>query len=129
MGIFIFKIMELYFYKALLEDIKQRISIAQVKATLSVNAQMIALYAEIGEIIHKRQQDEGWSARIIPTLAKDLRNELPELKGFSERNLGYMLRFAKEYSILQQPVAKLNYHALLGAIPWGHNIILMEKVK
>jgi predicted nuclease of restriction endonuclease-like (RecB) superfamily len=54
---------------------------------------------------------------------------LPEIKGFSERNLGYMLRFSKEYSILQQTVAKLDYKQLLLSIPWGHNIILIEKIK
>ena len=47
---------------------------------------------------------------VIPRLAADLKNELPEEKGFSERNIGYMIRFAREYGappILQQPVAKL----------------------
>ena len=42
----------------------------------------------------------------IPRLATDL----PEEKGFSELNIGYMIRFAREYGappILQQPVAKL----------------------
>jgi len=61
-------------------------------------------------MIHQRQQMEGWGVRIIPRLAADLKNELPEVKGFSERNIGYMIRFAREYGvspILQQPVAKL----------------------
>jgi DUF1016 N-terminal domain len=47
---------------------------------------------------------------VIPRLATDLKNDLPEEKGFSERNIGYMIRFAREYGappILQQPVAKL----------------------
>jgi hypothetical protein len=48
---------------------------------------------------------------VIPRLATDLKNDLPEEKGFSERNIGYMIRFAREYGappILQQPVAKLD---------------------
>lgn len=121
--------MELTRYNSLLNDIKIRVKNAQIKATLSVNAEMILMYWDIGIMILKRQQEKGWSAGIIPKLATDLKNELPEQKGFSERNLGYMLRFAKEYSILQQPVAKLNYKNLLLAIPWGHNILLMEKIK
>lgn len=47
----------------------------------------------------------------------------PDSKGFSERNLGRMLAFYREYpdaSILPQLVAKL---------PWGHNILLIEKIK
>lgn len=107
-------------------------------------------------MIHQRQQMEGWGAGIIPRLAKDIRNELPEVKGFSERNIGYMVRFFREYGeppILQQAVAKLpglptkdeilfqsaektapkgNHIDLqqhVAKIPWGHNILLMEKVK
>ena len=81
------------------------------------------LYWETGKMIAERQSQEGWSSKVIPDLAKDLKNEFTDLKGYSERNMGYMLRFAKEYpdkSILQQAVAKL---------PWGHNIILIEKEK
>jgi predicted nuclease of restriction endonuclease-like (RecB) superfamily len=121
--------MELILYRALLDDIKSRIRKAQTKAIFAANAEMISMYSDIGMMIQQRQQKEGWSAGVIPKLAKDLKNDLPEIKGFSERNLGYMLRFSKEYSILQQPVAKLDYKQLLLSIPWGHNIILIEKIK
>jgi predicted nuclease of restriction endonuclease-like (RecB) superfamily len=109
--------MELTSYSALLEDIKARIRKAQIKATLAANAEMISMYADIGMMIQQRQQKEGWSAGVIPKLAQDLKNDLPAIKGFSERNLGYMLRFSKEYSILQQAVAKLDYKqfAFVGA--------------
>ncbi len=45
-------------------------------------------------MIHQRQKEKGWGAGVIPRLAVDLKNELPEVKGFSERNIGYMIRFA-----------------------------------
>lgn len=121
--------MELVLYSSLLGDIKTRIRKAQVKATLAVNAEMIQMYWDIGNIIHQKQLEKGWSAKIIPKLANDLKNELPEIKGFSERNLGYMLSFVKEYAILQQAVAKLDLQHLLLSIPWGHNIVLIEKIK
>jgi len=110
-------------YKSLLGEIKTAIQQARLRAVLSVNTEMILLYWQTGKMIADRQQQQGWSAKVIPRLAADLKQEFTDLKGFSERNLGYMLRFATEYpeeSILQQPVAKL---------PWGHNILLMEKVK
>ena len=53
-------------YANLLGDIKNRIRQAQVKAVLSANAEMIMMYFDIGSIIHKRQQQEGWGAGIIP---------------------------------------------------------------
>ncbi len=147
---------DLTHYSDLLGDIKIRIRQAQIKATLSANAEMILMYWDIGRLIHQRQQLEGWGTGVIPRLAADLKNELPEVKGFSERNIGYMIRFAHEYGaspILQQPVAKLpgasaksekvpqpvaqmplndlstNLQQLVAKIPWGHNIMLMEKVK
>lgn len=80
-------------YANLLSDIKIRIRQAQVKETLSANAEMIMMYWDVGRMIHERQQQEGWSASIIPRLSRDLRNELPEVKGFSERTLGVCLLF------------------------------------
>jgi predicted nuclease of restriction endonuclease-like (RecB) superfamily len=132
-------------YIALLGEIKSRIKQAQLKATLSANTEMILMYWDIGKMIQTRQQLEGWSAAIIPKISLEIKNELPEIKGFSERNLGYMLAFVKEYpsfSILQQPVAKLesddnlqivpkvniNSDVLL-SIPWGHHAILIQKIK
>jgi predicted nuclease of restriction endonuclease-like (RecB) superfamily len=141
---------DLVFYSELLDDLKTRIRRSQLKASLAVNAEMILLYWDIGQIIHQRQQQEGWGTGVIPRLSKDIRsNELPELKGFSERNIGYMIRFAREYDgsvILQQPVAKLEpdlkspaiinqppcpriVQDLLAQMPWGHNILIMEKIK
>ncbi len=113
-------------YADLLQDIKHRIQQAQGRAMLAVNAELVLLYWEIGKLIHQRQQQEGWGSSVIPRLSVDLRNALPEIKGFSERNIGYMIRFAREYGsddFLQQPVAKLAH------IPWGHNIVLIEKLK
>lgn len=102
--------MEIKIYQSLLSEIKATIRKAQVKAALAVNGEMILLYWQIGKMIAERQMQEGWSAKVIPKLAADLKNEFAEMKGYSQRNLSYMLRFAQEYpdsSILQQLVAKL----------------------
>ena len=62
-------------------------------------------------MVAERQQIEGWGEGVIPRLAVDLKNDLPEKKGFSARNLRLMIQFYKEYpslhSIWQLPVAKL----------------------
>jgi predicted nuclease of restriction endonuclease-like (RecB) superfamily len=145
-------------YGKLLTQIKDRIRRAQVKATLSANAEMILMYWDIGRMIHERQQHEGWGTKVIPRLSLDIRNELPEVKGFSERNLKRMIAFYREYSLLSangpqavahlpsgendnvkkvpQAVAQLpasdsseNLQQLVAKIPWGHHILLMEKIK
>jgi predicted nuclease of restriction endonuclease-like (RecB) superfamily len=101
-------------FPKLLKEVKARIQQAQTRAVLSANAELVRLYWDIGRMIDQRQQQQGWGAGIIPRLARDLRNELPEVKGFSVRNIGLMLTFFREYpdasAIGQQPVAQLRAH-------------------
>lgn len=71
---------------------------------------------------------------LIPRLSKDLHNELPDVKGFFERNIKFMVQFYKEYgadaAIGKQPVSQFgNMKRLVYQIPWGHNILLMQKIK
>ncbi len=89
---------EIALYRDLLREIKTRVRTGQHRAALSAHAEMIAMYWDIGRMIAARQKEEGWGAGVIPRLAADLKNELPEEKGFSERNLKRMLRFFQEYS-------------------------------
>lgn len=128
-------------FPVLLGEIKSRIQQAQTRAMLSVNAELVHLYWDIGRIIAGRQQQEGWGAAVIPRLARELRNELPEEKGFSERNIKLMVQFAHEYpdafaahaSIGQPAVAQLpaatEGQPPVAQIPWAHNVLLMQRVK
>jgi hypothetical protein len=97
-------------FAALLADVKLRIQTAQTRAVLAANAELIRLYWDIGRMIDARQKLEGWGAGVIPRLAAELKNELPELKGFSERNIGRMIAFYRDYpdpaAILPQAVAE-----------------------
>lgn len=115
---------ELALYRDLLSEIKTRVRQAQHRAALSANAEIILLYWDIGRIIAERQELEGWGASVVPRLAADLKNELPEEKGFSETNLKRMVQFSREYpglfAIGARPVAQLS---------WGHNILLIQKLK
>lgn len=81
------------------------------------------LYWQIGRDILARQQAQGWGAKVIERLSRDLRREFPELKGFSRTNFLYMRAFAEAYAdeaIVQQPA---------GQIPWFHNCVLLDKIK
>lgn len=124
---------ELTNYNKLLIDIKQRIRQSQSKAILSANSEMIFMYWDIGKMLVEKQKLEGWGAAVIPKLSNDIHNDLPEIKGFSERNIGRMIAFYREYpdlqTILPQAVAKIPDKAIFGGIPWGHHILLIEKIK
>jgi hypothetical protein len=86
-------------YILFFSKIKDRIQNAQIKAAISANSQMLLLYWQLGKSILENQSNKGWGAKIIPNLAKDLAKAFPQLKGFSERNLKYMKKFAEEYSV------------------------------
>ncbi len=81
----------------LLKEIKARIRQAQTRAILAANAELVRLYWDIGRLIHARQEREGWGAAVIPRIARELRTDLPEEKGFSERNIKRMLAFYRAY--------------------------------
>lgn len=110
-------------YSEFLKDLKSRILQAQRRAILSANLELVLLYWGIGRDILKRQSEQGWGAQVISMLAQDIRRELPELRGFSLRNLKYMRAFAGAYrdkEFVQQVVAQ---------IPWGHNVRILDYVK
>jgi predicted nuclease of restriction endonuclease-like (RecB) superfamily len=131
-------------YSAVLINIKNKIQTAQHRAILSANKEMLHLYWEIGRLLSEKQTEEGWGAKILRKLSSDIRNELPDQKGFSERNLKLMTQFFREYpKLTRQDEETLafpeenNYpeslskfgQQLVAQIPWGHNILLMQKVK
>jgi len=112
-------------YQTFLKQIKEQIRTSQIKAITSVNKVLIVLYYNIGREIYQKQNQEGWGAKIIKQLSRDLKNDFPKEKGFSERNIMFMLRFYKEYQdieIVKQPVS-------LFQISWSHHIILIQKTK
>jgi predicted nuclease of restriction endonuclease-like (RecB) superfamily len=110
-------------YGSWLAGLKQRIQSAQQRATLSVNRELLLLYWQIGRDILERQQAQGWGAKVIDQLAKDLMNAFPEMKGFSSRSLKYMRAFAQawpEIEFVQEVLAQL---------PWYHQLTLLDKLK
>jgi predicted nuclease of restriction endonuclease-like (RecB) superfamily len=110
-------------YDDFLRDLKERIRRAQVRAALAVNRELVLLYWQMGREILTRQQYEGWGAKVIDRLAKDLKQEFPKMTGFSSRNLKYMRTFAEAYpdeQIVQEVLAQ---------ITWYHNIALIDKLK
>lgn len=105
-------------YDIFLHDLKDRIRAARTRAALAVNRELVLLYWQIGHDILERQEREGWGAKVIDRLARDLRNDFKDMKGFSPRNLKYMRKFAETWAdeeFVQQAAAQ---------IPWFHNCII-----
>ena len=106
-------------YLAIVEQVKREIKTAQYQASVHVNTELILLYHSIGTVINEHK---AWGNKFIENLAADIRREFPASKGYSVRNLKYMAKFAQTYpdrEFVQQVVAQ---------IPWGHNLVLVDKV-
>ncbi len=112
-------------YPQFLAEIKARIGAARTRAVLAVNSELIQLYWEIGHEILERERREGWGAKIVDRLAVDLRRELPDITGFSLRNLRYMREFARAWSMCETSEAMLQQPA--ATLPWGHYADLAAK--
>lgn len=111
-------------YRSLIADLKNRIQAAQIKAAVTVNTQLIALYWDIGKQIAERQQASGWGDTVIEQIAKDLSREFQNMKGFSRANLYRMMRFYAFYASQEEFVAQA-----VRQIPWGHNILIFQQIK
>ena len=85
-------------YKDLIKNIKLQIKNSQQKALFAVNKELTLLYWNIGNVIIECQDKEGWGAKVIDNISKDIKSTFPDLNGFSIRNLKYMRKFAQEYS-------------------------------
>lgn len=110
-------------YREFIHSLKQSIREQRLAVVIRANVAMTCLYWKIGHSILEKQLEEGWGARVIDRISKDLQDAFPEMKGFSARNLKYMRKFAEnwpDFEFVQRVVAQ---------IPWRSNILLLEKVK
>lgn len=110
-------------YKDFLNEIKQKIIDAQLKAAQSVTEELIKLYWSIGEGIVNKQAQFGWGKSIVEQLSKDLQKDFNATNGYSPQNLWFMRKFYLEYK--HYP----NLQQLVREIPWGQNIVIFHKIK
>lgn len=109
-------------------ELKKQIQTAQLTAMTIVNTEMIRLYWKIGKTISIKQEENGWGTSLIERLAKDLQNEFPGVEGFSRTNVFRMRAFYRSYQKVPQAVGQIDDLPIF-RIPWGHNILLIERVK
>lgn len=109
-------------YTDWLVQLKGDIAQARQRASLAVNTELVQLYHRLGREISQHQQTQGWGAKVIERLARDLTDAFPDIRGFSSRNLKYMAFFAQHCPnglFGQQPAAQL---------PWLHIVTLPSKL-
>lgn len=130
-------------YKNWLIELKKTIRQVQIKASLAVNRHAILFYWDLGRDIVDKQENAKWGSGFINQLSKDLQDDFPEVSGFSKYNLYHVKNLYLFYS---QVVTKVEQLALLledsivpqvdgqilhqlSSIPWGHHILILQKIK
>jgi len=145
-------------YKSFVTEVKEQIKSSQVKAALSVNSSVIHLYWQLGKLIVQKQKENSWGDLVIEQLSHDLKSEFPNTSGFSRRNLFDIRRFFLFYNSeemqqlgahitfpkVEQALSQINnltdsfvgkeqeftkVRQLAALIPWGHNLLILNKVK
>ena len=142
-------------YIRLLSQVKQRVRLAQQRAVYAANDEMLRMYWDIGHLLSEAQKQIGWGNGALKRLSADMHNDYPVIKGFSVRNCQCMIQFYNEYNQeltlpkddlpnTQSPIAQLeetktqssiaqlpkyNFTLPVLHLPWGHNIVLIQRVK
>jgi predicted nuclease of restriction endonuclease-like (RecB) superfamily len=110
-----------------ISELKSKIQSSQLKAAISVNKVLLNLYWELGKSISLKISKSNWGTSVVEQLAKDLKEEFPNQKGFSRSNLFSMKQWFEFYSTSTIDIEKIQQ--LVGQIPWGHNLAIITKSK
>lgn len=131
-------------YKNWIIELKQRIRQSQIKAAFKVNEELLRLYWHIGQEIVLLKAESKWGSNIMLQISMDLKEEFPDVGGFSPTNLRYIKRFFLFYQFdsqippqaegklgncLFQPQVGGKLEELLFSVPWGHHKLLIDKCK
>ena len=110
-------------YVHFFNELKIKLKTAQIRAALSVNIEQIYFYWEMGKSIIYYQKTKVWGSKFLEQLSRDLRNEFPEMQGFSVTNLKRMRLFAEEYPDLEKGAQSVHQ------LPWSFIVVLLHKIK
>ena len=128
-------------YKNWLQQLKNKIRRAQLKAAVAVYSALTEFYWVLGKMI--AEKENVWGFKLIENISNDLKEEFSTVKGLSSRKLKYCLQFYNFYrteydlsSIGQQAVTQLQnvYNELVkikqqavAQITRWHNILIFTK--
>ncbi|MDE6439709.1 MAG: PDDEXK nuclease domain-containing protein [Bacteroidales bacterium] len=140
---------EFHGYRSLLNQIKQRVHLARQRTIYAANEELLRMYWDIGQLLQQSQDNDGWGKKTLQRLAMDLKNDYAEIKGFTVRNMQYMVQFFNEYNqeltmiktslplqgkntITKSMISQLtdpNFQLPVKHLDWTHNLVLMKQVK
>lgn len=119
-------------YRKWVVELKRRYVSARLRAAMAATGELLGYYWSVGRDIAAKLYANTYGSAFYRTLSRDLRHELPDVKGLSETNLKYMFYFYSHYSqrIENRPQLADDFTlASLCTIPWGHHRCIIDKCK
>ena len=94
-------------YQSAVDVIKTAILQSQARAAKAVNQEQLALYFGIGRYISMNTRNKNWGTGAIETISRQLRQELPGLRGFGSSSLKNMRLFYEAWYMIEpnSPIA------------------------
>ena len=89
-----------------------------------VNAALIDMYWQIGAYISSKIARSEWGDGVVSQLAQHIAHTLPEVKGFSDKNLWRMKQFYETYRNADEKLS-----TLLRETSWSNNLAIMSRTK
>jgi predicted nuclease of restriction endonuclease-like (RecB) superfamily len=110
-------------YGSILKHAVEQIRTARIVIAKQINSSTQSVYWNLGKLLFEKQLSEGYGSGVVNQLSIDLKNEFPDM-GLSPRNLWDMKRFYERYHLADQKLRQL-----VAVLPWGHNLLLINKVQ
>lgn len=101
------------------KEITELIQSARQRAYRAVNTELVNLYWQVGQVISRRINADGWGKSTIKSLSEFVQKSHPGIRGFSAQNIWRMRQFYETYQAQQ----KLS--AVLRELPWTHHMLIL----
>jgi predicted nuclease of restriction endonuclease-like (RecB) superfamily len=96
---------------------------ARENAFRTVNHELISMYWEIGAYVSDKIKHGGWGKSVVEGFARFVRQEHPDLRGYSASNIWRMRQFYETYRDNEK------FAPLVREISWTNNLVIMSRVK
>lgn len=133
-------------------EIAGLIQTSRANALRAVNAELVNLYWNVGAYISQKLQHSEWGDKTVSELAKFLKQNEPDLKGFDRRGLYRMVQFYETYALeefvspvvtqlenspetnIVSPVSRQFVpmdirQTILGKVSWTNHLIIFTRCK
>jgi predicted nuclease of restriction endonuclease-like (RecB) superfamily len=110
-------------YGIILQQAVEHIRVARTTLARQIASATQSVHWNLGKLLFEKQLAEGYGSGVVKRLSTDLKTEFPDM-GLSPRNLWDMKRFYERYYLADEKLRQA-----VAVLPWGHTLLLINKVR